>query len=191
MRTHNRRWLQTARPVLLALCLVLLCWLSACSDAWENSGNAQSEPLDRLLAGISSGSASVYESAFPPEFCRQYREQYADLDRTVTYLLTEANKRFIQQYGEGVQLRYELQAVRDCDFHSLPAKEQVLFSGLDEVRYTLSASNITAAAYLQATVHMIGDYERGQREVSLLVLCIDGQWYLHPQSFGEVFLKQA
>lgn len=167
------------------LLFLLLCILLCGCDAGNASvGNETTIPLDRILEALQTDSISVYESAFPPSFCKQYRDAFPDTEEMLELLLSTANGFNRETYGEDVTLRYELKESDPYDHTSF--EEYYASTSLGEFVYTMPVSQITEAKQITVCVYTEGSYLEAEQEVTYLVLCIGGNWYLHPRHFGTV-----
>lgn len=166
--------------VLLLLLVILLCGCGKASG--KNIGNEKTVPLDRILESLRTGSTATYESAFPPEFCRTYREAFPDLSETVEKLLRTANAYNLESYGEDCKIYYELTDTELCDPSQFAGDIQ--FDHLDTFSCTLPLAS--EAAKIHVTVHRTGSFDETEKELTYVVLLIDGTWYLDPLVFGTV-----
>lgn len=175
MRQMKRK--VTALLLLLAL---LLCGCAGKTE--ENVGNEKTVPLDRILEALKTGSVATYESAFPSDFCRAYREAYPDMPETVEALLNAANGFNREHYGEDYTIRYELTETELCDPAQFAGEYQ--FNHLDTFSCTVPLAS--EAARIHVTVYHTGSFDELEKEEIYTVLLINGIWYFHPQLFGTV-----
>ena len=165
---------------LLLLLALLLCDCAEKSD--ESIGDEKTVPLDRILEALKTGSVAAYESAFPSDFCREYRKIYADMPKTVENLLIAANEFNCEHFGEDCAIRYELTETELCDPAQFTGEYQ--FNRLDTFSFTLPKAS--EAARIHVKIYHSGSFDKAEKEGSYVVLLIDGIWYLHPQTFGMV-----
>lgn len=166
----------------IALLLLLALLLCGCGKDQENIGDETTIPLDRILEALKTGSIATYESAFPPDFCRTYREAYPDLPETVEMLLRVANEFNIERYGEDYTVHYALTDTELCDPAQFVGEYQ--FNNLDTFSCTISLAS--QAAKIHVTISHTGSFDELEKGAIYTVLLIDGTWYLHPLSFGTV-----
>lgn len=167
-------------PLLLAFCL-LLC---GCHAGTVSSRNEKTVPIDRIAEALRTNSISVYESAFPPTFGEQYRAQYDDMQQTVELLLSAASALNLDRYGEDVRVTYELTDAKRYDTDLLEQYYQVL--AIDSFAYEMPLDSVTDASEITLTVYFKGSYHEEKFVLTYTVLCIGGNWYLHPKHFGNV-----
>lgn len=166
--------------VFLVLVALLLC---GCGGApRRNVGDERTVPLDRILEALETGSAAAYETAFPPDFCRAYREAYPDLSETVEMLLTVANEFDSEHYGEDCKIRYRLTDTEFCDPAQFAGEFQ--FNNLDSFSYTVPLAR--EAVRIHVTMYRTGSFDEAEKEETYVVLLLDGTWYLNPLLFGTV-----
>ncbi len=179
MKTRKR----SARLLCALLCAFALL-LCGCGGPDSSYGNDKTQPLDRIVNALSSGSAAEYETAFPPEFCAQYRDAFASVSDTVALLLETAHSVNRDHYGEDYRIRYELTEQEEADPSSW--QNPFRFDRLDSFEYSLPLERVERAATLHVTVYREGSFQKEQEELVLTVLQIDQTWYLHPKHFGTV-----
>ncbi len=161
---------------------MLLC---GCGEQGASSyGNDKTKPLDHIVNALSSGNAAEYETAFPPDFCAQYRDAFASVSDTITLLLETAHSVNLDLYGENYRIRYELTEQEETDFTSWQNPSRL--EQPDAFTYSLPLERIERAVTLHVTVYREGSYQTEQDELVLTVLQIDQTWYLHPKHFGTV-----
>lgn len=168
----------------LLLLLFLCVCFSGCRPSSANVGSKATVPLDRILEALQNNTVAVYESAFPPTFCEQYRDLYPDLEETVEHLLTAANAFNRENHGEDVTLRYELTDSESYDHTQF--EEFYPSTAIDSFAYSMPITEITEARQITVTVYIKGSYLQAEQDLTYLVLFIGGNWYLHPQHFGTV-----
>lgn len=167
----------------IALLLLLVLLLCGCEKEPEESiGDERTVPLDRILEALKTESVASYESAFPPDFCRTYREAYPDMPETVEALLAATNVYNHNHYGEDCTVRYELTETELCAPTQFAGEYQ--YNRLDSFSFTIPW--VSEAARIHVTVYHTGSFDEVQTEVVYEVLLIDGTWYLHPMLFGTV-----
>lgn len=168
---------------LLLLSLPCSLLLSGCGEE-ESSGNGMTVPLDRIAEAISVKSAAKYESAFPADFCRAYRAEFPELDETVEELLSAGKTHDDSAFGIDASIRYELLEASELPLAALESR--ILFSGLDEFFYTMPLDTVAEAAEIRVSVTRKGSFAEKTSELSLTVLRIGDEWFLHPSSFGTL-----
>lgn len=168
---------------ILACLLLLALLLSSCDGPPRNNvGDEKTLPLDRILEALEAESAAAYETAFPPDFCRAYRDAYPDLTETVELLLSEANAFNREHYGQDCEIRYQLTKTELCDPAQFAGEFQ--FNNLDSFPCTIPIAS--QAARIHVTVYHTGSFNKAEKEETYVVLLIDGTWYLNPLLFGTV-----
>ncbi len=180
MKTHKR----SAHRLCALLCTFAMLFCGCGEQGDSSYGNDKTQPLDHIVNALSSGSAAEYETAFPPDFCKQYHDAFASVSDTVTLLLETAHAANRDRCGENYRIRYELTEQEETDFSSW--KNPFRFDQLDTFGYSLPLERIERAVTLHVTVYCEGSYQKEQDELVLTVLQIDRTWYLHPKHFGTV-----
>lgn len=169
---------------LLLLLTVACLLLTGCRTDTQSAGNDKTAPLDFIVQALQTADSSRYTSAFPPTFCEQYQTQTGQLQETLDLLLNAACTRNTELYGENCSVTYTLTEVSG---YELSALEQYNQSVAPDFVYTLPLESITEASQIAVTVHFSGSYGEETVSLSYLVLCVNGNWYLHPKHFGTVF----
>lgn len=159
--------------LLLALCCLFLC---ACGGESPDTDHIKASPIVQVIEALRFGNTAVYESAFPPDFIGQYREKHPDSAETLEFLLSTAMELNQNTCGKDVIVSYELLR---CESAERSAESR--FNGLADFSYTPDATETAAVTLL---VRREGSYACEETTLTLLVVCIDGTWYLHPQEFG-------
>lgn len=172
--------MKTKAAALLLLLALLLCGCGG--PPRTNVGDEKTIPLNRIIEALETGSAACYETAFPPDFCRAYREAYPDLSETLDMLLAVANKFNSEHYGEDCEIRYRLTETELCDPAQFAGEFQ--FNNLDTFSCTIPLAS--EAARIHVTVYRTGSFDEAEKEETYVVLLIDGTWYLNPLLFGTV-----
>lgn len=171
----------------LALLFLTACLLLVgCTAGKESSGNEKTVPLDRIIQSLRTADRAIYESAFPPSFCEQYKAQADDAESQIRLLLETAQKRNVDRCGEDVAVTYTLTEVTERDVSSI---EPLVQSKSPDFVYPLPIESVTAAAEITVTAYFSGSYGEESFDNTYLVLCINGNWYLHPQHFLTVLKK--
>lgn len=173
----------------LALLLVLLTCLAGCNAGGETRGNALTVPLDRIIEALETRNAGLYESAFPTDFTVRYRREYPDLSDTIGEMLAAAETKNLADLGDTFEIRYELTGNKGLDVTLL--ERYYGYTGLDPFRYTMPLESITDFREITVKVYFEGSFASFEKELAFRVLCIDGVWYLHPESFGTVLRSQT
>jgi len=173
-----------------ALLLTVLVCLSGCDATAEGSrGNALTVPLDRILEALQTGNVGLYESAFPTDFTVQYRSEYPDLADTVEEILISAKHKNRKDLGDTFSIRYRLTGNEKLSTDIL--EPYYGYTGVDPFRYTMPLESITDFREITVKVSFEGSFDSFEKELAFRVLCIDGVWYLHPESFGTVLRSQT
>lgn len=172
----------------LFLLLALLLCLAGCDTPAGSTGNALTVPLDRIIEAVETGNAGLYESAFPTDFPAQYSAQNGTYAKTLSDLLAAAWEKNKADLGDTWSIRYELTGNKGLDITLL--ERYYGYTGLDPFRYTMPLEYISDFREISVTVYFEGSFASFEKELTYRVLCIEGLWYLHPESFGTL-LREA
>ena len=137
---------------------------------------------------MNTGNTGLYESAFHPSFSAQYRTTYPDLSTTLRDLLSVASEKNCTELGELQSIRYQITASKEQELSSLEAYYG--FTGLDAFLYEMPLESISAMREISLEVTFEGSLDSHTAYLTYRVLCIDGFWYLHPESFGTVLRNE-
>lgn len=176
-----------AKGGLCLLLAVLLC-LAGCSASVGSRGNAQTVPLDSIIEALRIGNAGVYQAAFPEDFVAAYQAQYPDFTVTLEGLLSSAAEKNKEDLGDTWSIHYELTASEKLSVDSL--EQNYGYEGLDSFWYAFPVEHITDYRKISVTVYFEGSFHSFETKLTYRVLCLDGIWYLHPESFGSVLRSQ-
>lgn len=169
MRTMRRR-------LLFALAFLLL---SACGPG-TNDGLTM--PFERIVNSLQTGDVQTYESAFPPDFCSTYRNQFPNLSETVALLLSATTEYDVSAYGEDSSVAYEIESTERSDPSLYEGAFE--FANLDFFSTTLPKAD--DAMRVTVTVTRSGSFSEKTMELTYILLQYGGTWYLHPKYFGTV-----
>lgn len=171
---------------LLALLLVLLLGLSSCDGAGSLGGEI-TVSLDRIVEGLQEGNVGLYESAFPSDFVIDFRRTYGDLNETLSELLAIARYKNQSDYGENWIISYEVVSKENLSAQDLPSSYAL--ERFNDYAYTLPAEDIESAAKITVEVCFEGGMGEETFEIEYILLCMEGNWYLHPMHFGTVLKR--
>ena len=174
--------MKAKRSLLLLLAVLLLT--AGCTPAEETRGNQTTVPIDRIIEALETGNTGLYESAFPADFSAQYRAAYPDLSTTLRDLLSVASQKNRAELGELQSIRYQLTASKEQSISVL--EPYYGYTGLDAFLYEMPLEKISAMREISLRITFEGSLDDFPAELTYRVLCIDGFWYLHPESFGTV-----
>ena len=178
--------MKAKRGLLLLLALLLLT--AGCSAPETSRGNQTTVPIDRIIEALNTGNTGLYESAFPASFSSQYRGEFPDLSTTLRELLAAAAEKNRTDLGDTWSIRYELTGSKGLETSSL--EPYYGYTGLDAFLYEMPLDAITQLREISLTVYFEGSFDSFTAELTYRVLCIDGFWYLHPESFGTVLRNE-
>ncbi len=170
MRTMRKHWM-----VALAI-LLLLC---ACGSG---SDSELSLPFERIVESLQTGSIETYESAFPPDFCNTYQDEFPTLPDTVALLLTVTSEFDFKTYGEDVSVTYVIESTERCD----PSLYEGAFDFNNLHSFSVVLPKADDAMRVTVTVTRSGSFSEMTAERVYILLQYTGIWYLHPQHFGTV-----
>ena len=173
----------------LFLLLALLFCLAGCDTPGGSTGYALTVPLDRIIEAVETGNRGLYESAFPTDFPVQYRMQSGEYAKTLSDLLAAAAEKNRKDLGDTWSIRYELTGSKRLEITLL--ERYYGYTGLDPFRYTMPLEYISDFREITVTVYFEGSFDSFEKELTYRVLCIEGLWYLHPESFGTVLRSQT
>ena len=172
---------------LLALLLATLLCLCSCEGAGGGLGSDLTVPLDRIAEALRDGNTGLYESAFPSEFVAGYRRAYSDLTQTVSSLLDTASYKNRSDYGETWTATYEVTSKETLSPEELAPSYTL--DRFNEYVYTLPAEEILQVVRLTVVTTFEGGMGEARFETTYTLLCMDGEWYLHPMHFGTVLKR--
>ena len=104
-------------------------------------------------------------------------------------MLAAAEAKNLADLGDTFEIRYELTGNKGLDVTLL--ERYYGYTGLDPFRYTMPLESITDFREITVKVYFEGSFDSFEKELIFRVLCIDGVWYLHPESLGTVLRSQT
>lgn len=166
----------------LVFCLI---FFTGCSNS--NVGDETTDPLDKIITGILTENAELYKSAFSPDYIEQVTKIYEQVNQDINTELSEIFKNALDahsvNYGKKIHINYVL-----ISKDSLTEKElKEPYLDLNVFAYDLPVDKITEAYVATFDITVRGNESNETKKAEYKLLKINGQWYLHPQSFMTVF----
>lgn len=177
--------MKTRKRILLLF--IILCLLSTASCKASNVGDETTEPLDKMINGLLSEDCTLYKSAFPSDYITLLTEELTAVGENIDTLITDIFKgaldAHIVNYGKNTCINYVLIS-KDA-----MTQEELNQIYLDYylVEYNLPVEHITEAYKANFDITVKGDDTSSTRRAVYKLLKIDGVWYIHPESFMNVF----
>ena len=170
---------------LVLLVLLLLLFASGCGN--KNIGDETTQPLDRLIDGVLNQNTQTYASAFSPDFIERAEEVFSIIGSDVYAVLEETLKGAMDahtvNFGDRVRINYALISKQKMSEEQLNEPYWNLY--VDD--YDLPVDKITEAYVAQFDITVKGKDSEETKQAQYKLLLIDGTWYLHPESFMNVF----
>lgn len=172
----------TKRVFLILLSVLTMLCLCGCSKH-KNSGDETTVALDTVFEAVADGDASVYRTAFPPDYVALLESELAVIDE-------ELNKKLLEDMAVTKESREMNFGDDTYSYYTLTTKEPLEIKDLNEgyndyylPHYKLTLSSVTEAYCVNVMVTVGGDDDESTNGASFVVIKLDGKWYLHPKYF--------
>lgn len=165
--------------------VLLIIMLAGCAD--KSQGDETTIPLDKIINGLKKSDASEYKSAFPPDYIERAAELFVLVGENIDTKLKETFAGAIQahevNYGKNFRITYKLLSKKPL------TKEQLSEEYLDYyvLEYELPIDSIEEAYLGRFDIKVKGDEAEETKQAEYKLIKIDGIWYLHPESFMNMF----
>ncbi|HAN21688.1 MAG: hypothetical protein A2Y15_03630 [Clostridiales bacterium GWF2_36_10] len=174
--------LKVILPLLLILCII---FLAGCTS--KNVGDETTLPLDKILTGLLTENVELYKSAFSPDYIEKVTAALSLIEEDINILLANTIKDAIDvrnaNYGEKTQINYVLISKNVMTTDDL---KEPYWDNYD-ITYNLPVDKITEAYKATFDIIYKGKESSETKRAEYKLLKIDGGWYLHPETFMNVF----
>lgn len=147
-------------------------------DLFGGSSSNYEKPIETIVDAMNDQDIEAFLSAIPEEIFDEYaKESGIDVKSIISLYSSQLKEEMFSEY-EGCEFSYEISEVYDCSQDEIDEAKDELKSDFG-VDLTISDAKILDLTFIITD----SSGERDEDDGEIMVIEIDGSWYIEPSSF--------